>query len=35
MWLPWQDPIPKGRVGIIVVICWAVLIGLAFYAFFR
>jgi hypothetical protein len=35
MWHPWRDPIPKGRLGIIVIICWALLIGAAFYAFFR
>jgi hypothetical protein len=35
MWRPWHDPIPKGRLGIIVIICWALLIGAAFYAFFR
>jgi hypothetical protein len=35
MWHPWHDPIPKGRLGIILIICWALLIGMAFYAFFR
>jgi len=35
MWHPWRDPIPKGRFGIIVIIGWALLIGAAFYAFFR
>ncbi len=30
-----ENPIPKTKVGLLVIICWSVLLALAFYAYLK